>query len=96
MWTSGNASVSYLHTSAGVRKNFGKWFGITGGAGYGRKVVLWEDLSGEWAKVKDLSTSGVLLECGVIFDAGPVEIQAGISTVSFRTVSLEFGAGFLF
>ena len=96
MWPSGNSQISILQASAGVRKNFGPWFGISAGAGYGRKVVLWEDLSGEWAKVQDLSTSNVLLECGLIVDAGPVEIQAGVSTIAFRTISLDFGLGFRF
>lgn len=96
MWPSGNSQISILQASAGVRKNFGPWFGITAGAGYGRKVVLWEDLSGVWAKVQDLSTSNVLLECGLIVDAGPVEIQAGVSTIAFRTISLDFGLGFRF
>ena len=96
MWPSGNSSVSLLQISAGIRKNFGPWFGIFAGAGYGRKAVLWEDLSGEWVKVQDLSTSGILLECGLLLDAGPVEIQAGLSTIAFRTVSLELGLGFRF
>ena len=46
--------------------------------------------------MKDLSTSNVLLECGLIVDAGPVEIQAGVSTIAFRTISLDFGLGFRF
>ena len=96
MWPSGNSQISILQASAGVRKNFGPWFGITAGAGYGRKVVLWEDLSRVLAKVQDLSTSNVLLECGLIVDAGPVEIQAGVSTIAFRTISLDFGLGFRF
>ena len=96
MWPSGNSQISIMQASVGVRKNFCPWFGLSVGAGYGRKVVLWEDLAGEWAKVQDLSTSNVLLECGLILDAGPVEIQAGISSIAFRTISLEFGLGFRF
>ena len=96
MWPSGNSKISIMQASVGVRKNFGPWFGISVGTGYGTKVVLWEDLEGEWVKVQDLSTSNVLLECGLILDAGPVEIQAGISTIAFRTISLELGLGFQF
>ncbi|MGN0188006.1 MAG: hypothetical protein ACI395_00670, partial [Candidatus Cryptobacteroides sp.] len=96
IWASGNTSVSLMNVSAGARKNFGKWVGVYAGAGYGRYVTCWEDIGGDWAKVTDISTGGLSLECGAILDLGPVEIQAGVATVMFRYTGLEICFGFRF
>ena len=66
------------------------------GTGYGRKSLLWEDIDRSWAKVRDRSASGFLLECGPVADAGPLEIQAVLSTIAFRTIALEIAVGFNF
>ena len=96
IWSSGNTSVCLMNVSAGARKNFGKWVGVYAGAGYGRYVSCWEDIDGNWAKVADISVSGLSLECGAVLDFGPVEIQAGVATVMFRYTGLEICLGFRF
>ena len=96
IWPTGNSSVSCLHASIGMRKNFGRWCGMMAGTGYGRKTLLWEDIDRSWAKVSDKSASGILLECGPVVDAGPLEIQAVLSTIAFRTIALEIAVGFNF
>lgn len=96
IWSSGNTSVSLMNVSAGARKNFGKWVGVYAGAGFGRYVTCWEDIEGNWAKVSDISLSGLSLECGAVLDFGPVEIQAGVATVMFRYTGLEICLGFRF
>lgn len=95
-WPSGGRGLSVLHSSAGVRRNFGSRFAFMAGAGYGRKTVLWEDIDHNWSKVKDLSVSGLALECGPAAGFGPVEFQLLVSTINFRTASLEFAFGFRF
>lgn len=96
IWPSGKSSVSCLQASAGMRKNFSQWCGMVAGTGYGKKTLLWEDVDHSWAKVKDKSVSGILLECGPVAYIGPLEIQAVLSTISFRTVAIEFAIGFRF
>ena len=95
-WPSGGRSISVMHSCLGVRKNLGRRFSILAGAGYGRKVVLWEDVDRNWAKVNDLSASGLALECGPAATWGPVELQLLFSTIDVRTASIEFAFGFRF
>ena len=95
-WPSGGRSISVMHSCLGVRKNLGRRFSILAGAGYGRKVVLWEDVDRNWAKVNDLSASGLALECGPAATWGPVELQILFSTIDVRTASIEFAFGFRF
>ena len=66
------------------------------GAGYGGRTVLWEDASGRWAKVSDLSPSGLSADAGLLLDLGHLSLMAGLSTVSFQTLGLELGLGLLF
>lgn len=96
LWTTGESTVSCLRASAGFRRELGRWGGIAAGAGYGRTVVLWEDIGHAWAKVKDLSISGIVLEAGPQFHAGPFDLQLVLSTVNFRSPALEFGLGYRF
>ncbi|MGN1215039.1 MAG: hypothetical protein ACI4TJ_02215 [Candidatus Cryptobacteroides sp.] len=95
-WPSGNRKVSLLHSSIGVRRNFGSRFAFMAGAGYGRKTVLWEDIDNNWSKVNDLSASGLCLECGPACGLGPLELQLLVSTLNFRSASLEFAFGLRF
>lgn len=96
IWTTGNSCVSVLNVSAGARKNFISWLGVYAGLGYGRYLTLWEDVSGNYAKVTDYSVSSVSLEAGVLLDFKPVEITAGVSTIGFKYTCLEVGVGFRF
>lgn len=96
IWTSGNSRISLTIVSTGGRKVFGKYAGAYVGAGWGRYVTAWEDISGRWARVSDYSTEGALLECGLLFDFGPVELHAGVTSISFRYTDLEFGIGLVF
>ncbi len=66
------------------------------GVGYGSCSVLWEDLSGRWAQVSDLSHSGFSADAGLLFDIGQLSLMCGLSTIAFQTLSLELGLGFLF
>ncbi len=66
------------------------------GAGYGSRSVLWEDISGHWAQVSDLSFKGVSVDAGCLVDLGHLTLMTGVSAVSFRSFSFDLGLGFLF
>ena len=65
------------------------------GAGYGGRTVLWEDASGRWARVSDLSPSGLCADAGLLLDYGHLSLMAGLSTISFQTLGFELGLGLL-
>lgn len=92
-WASGARSISVTRISAGARKLFGKRAGVYLGAGWGQKTTAWEDVNGRWAKVIDRSSGGLLLECGAIIELGPLEMHAGISSISFTLPDIEIGIG---
>jgi len=66
------------------------------GGGYGSRNVLWEDVSGQWAKVSDLSFSGLSADAGLLLDIGHITLMSGLSSIAFRNLDIEFGLGFIF
>lgn len=98
IWTSGNEHYDAYSFSAGGSYALPISFPmrIYAGAGYGARSVLWEDASGRWAQVSDLSFSGLSADAGLLFDIGHLTLMSGVSSISFRTLCLEFGLGFLF
>lgn len=96
MWLTGKSSVSKLKLSTGVRKFLLNHYGAYAGAGYGKFVTAWQDISGTWAKVEDKSASGVLCECGILVNFGSIEFSMGVSTISFKYSDLDIGVGIRF
>ena len=109
IWTTGEERVGVCSFSAGgtismftssLNYNFssGNIFSLRlyAGAGYGSRSVLWEDVDGKWALVSDLSFKGVSADAGFLFDIGHLTLLTGVSTVSFRSISFDFGIGVLF
>ena len=66
------------------------------GAGYGMSSVFWEDSDGGWARVTDLSRSGLLLDAGFCLDAGAFTFCAGACSLGLREWSCLLGAGIRF
>lgn len=96
IWTSGRERMGMYTLSAGASYALSSMLRLFAGAGIGKKNVQWEDASGKWAKVSDLSPAGLSTEAGLLFDFRHFTLMAGVSTVSFRTISLELGAGYNF
>lgn len=96
IWTSGAECISRWLVAAGA--TFSPWRFITlyAGGGYGSRSILWQDVSGNWATVTDLSAAGFTADGGIIFNIGPVSILAGASTIGFTNVTAEFGLGVRF
>ena len=86
-WASGNSRGYRLTFAAGPVYSFHKQFRVYAGAGYGQQNIFWEDSSGEWARVSDLSARGVLLDAGVLWSPGRVTIGVGATLTAFRVPS---------
>ena len=100
LWTTGRERVGSTCFTVGgsyaVLSRQGNDLRVFAGAGIGRKTVLWEDASGHWVRVEDLSLSGMPANIGILFDLGQFSLMAGLSTLSFTDVLFESGVGFLF
>lgn len=70
------------------------------GVGYGFNDHLYfnsdNSYSGSWWQVKDLSQQGLAVEVGVVSKVGPIALSVGVSTITFKTVSLDLGLGVMF
>lgn len=93
MWSTGRSRKSNLSITAGCLIGLDDRFSMYVGAGYGRRTLAWEDVDGEWAEISDWSHRGAAFETGALFIWKRLAVSAGISTVSFRTCSLNIGVG---
>jgi hypothetical protein len=96
VWTSGAARLSRLSVSAGALWQAFPYAQIYAGAGYGIRRQLWEEASGEWLEVKDLSAHSLAVEAGVQVTLGHFLLLAGASTIGFRNISADLGLGWRF
>lgn len=65
-------------------------------AGYGQTNLFWQDISGTWMNVSDVSTKGAELEIGGIFHLGVLGFSLGVSTTQFKYAEFKVGLGFVF
>ena len=95
-WAGETEARSRMHISAGfmfrASKNIYPYFG----AGYGSAVRYWEDYMGNWAKVKDLSSSGLAAEAGLVLRFGCVAVSVGAASSGFSYSEAEVGVGIMF
>ena len=92
----GNSRKSDLMVTAGVLAGLAPWLDIYAGAGYGQTVLLWQDIEDSWASVSDFTYKGMALEAGLITSWRRLCLGIGISTVNFRTASLDLSVGMRF
>lgn len=95
-WPGGQSQKSTLKVTGGLLVGLGRWLSIYGGAGYGYSRLLWEDVDGEWALVQDCSPAGFASEAGLLFSWRHMTLGAGVSTICFRTASLDLSIGLSF
>ncbi len=96
IWTSGESRVSKLSLSAGGTLRCNGWLYVCAGAGYGRRLLLWEDSTGGWARVAGSSFSGPAAEAGALVRFSRLALYAGVSSVSFRYFDAQIGLGLNF
>lgn len=92
----GNSRNTNLMATVGVLAGLAPWLDIYAGAGYGQKVLLWQDIEGSWASVSDFTHKGLAAEAGLITSWRRLCLGIGISTVNFRTASLDISVGVRF
>ena len=96
VWLSGEESRSLWQLSAGASISLSESFSLCAGLGYGSFMLSWEDISGSWVKVEDLSVSGAVLEAGATCHFRQFILGAFLGTTRFRSLNLEFGLGLRF
>ena len=70
--------------------------GLYVGAGYGMRELLWEKSNGDWVRYNPTSASGVSAGAGVIGGVAGVTLTAGVNTIQFKYLEIEFGIGYTF
>lgn len=96
IWTSGRESHAEWSLGAGGMFKITGLVSLYVGSGYGLSETLWEDASGKWARVEDLSAKGICADAGIIFTISHFQASAGVSTVSLKNPTLEIGLGITF
>lgn len=96
IWTTGKTVRSRLSAAAGVLWHPVSWLTLYTGAGYGWRKLCWEDASGRWAEVSDVSLRGVSGDLGIVFNIDHLAISAGINTIAFRRIDCTLGIGIYF
>lgn len=95
-WGNGNSRRSDLMITGGLLTDISSRTAIYAGAGYGFHCYHWQDIDRSWALVKDRSHKGAALETGLIASLHPFCFGLGVSTISFRTSSLDLIFGIRF
>lgn len=96
VWSSGGRSVSRLCITGGVWMQCLEKIKIYAGAGYGRRIVCWQDTKGDWARVQDYNNSGLALDAGIMLDLGHFSFSLSGEALAFRQFGLTVGAGVSF
>ena len=98
----GGQRLGEYSASAGVVRTVTPWMDLYAGAGYGSSILCWNDIHGAWAKVRDYSAAGLLLDGGVSFHVGQFSLLGGVSYLPARPEAgpcrpvFTVGAGFAF
>ena len=98
----GGQRIGEYSFSAGAVINATPWLGVFAGAGFGSSTLCWSDFRGTWARIKDYSASGLLVEAGLILHYRHLSLLGGVSQLTARPSSGPFmpvftiGAGIRF
>lgn len=96
IWATGRTHGSRLSLSCGGMVRLADFLRLHVGVGFGDVSVLWEDSTGDWARVSDLSARGLLVDSGLLFDLGRFAVMAGVSSVGIKDWSALMGVGLSF
>lgn len=95
-WMTGESKSYRWSITGGYIKQFSDHIYMYGGAGYGERVLAYQNISGEYGRVESASYRGVELEAGCIARLGFIAISAGLQTNSFKNCELNIGVGVMF
>lgn len=86
----GGQRIGEYSAAAGVVRTVTPWLELYAGAGYGSSTLCWNDIHGAWAKVRDYSAAGLLLDGGAVFHLGKISLLGGVSYLTARPESGPF------
>ncbi len=101
----GEKKTNTYMATAGMVVKFTPWLYTSFGGGYGKRDLLWKyemhdknnyNTTTAWAKNKDASYKGVVLEIDMMVKFGSFYVSAGASTLSFEYSDLNAGVGVFF
>lgn len=95
IWPNGESTEKALQITAGALYGMNDWLDIYAGLGYGKHQVLWQDIDGNWASVGQ-GLKGVCAEAGVLTSWKNFTFGAGISTISFQSLTPTLSLGINF
>ena len=95
IWPNGESTEKALHITAGALYGMNDWLDIYAGLGYGRHQVLWQDIDGNWASVGQ-GLRGLCTEAGALASWKNFTFGAGVSTISFRSLTPTLSLGINF
>ncbi|MGN1233710.1 MAG: hypothetical protein ACI4UJ_09745 [Candidatus Cryptobacteroides sp.] len=92
-WGGGKNRLEIKSLTAGAMLPIIKNLSIYAGAGAGRWTLTWMDMDTSWAKVSDLSHSGIAAEAGLVAGWKFLAFSAGVTTIKFHTFQVNVGIG---
>ncbi len=95
IWPNEESTEKALQITAGALYGMNDWLDIYAGLGYGKHQVLWQDIDGNWASVGQ-GLKGVCAEAGVLTSWKNFTFGAGISTISFHSLTPTLSLGINF
>lgn len=96
IWATGNARASRTVATAGFAMFTSRRFGFRAGAGMTSYTLCWEDVSGQWAKVKDKSFKCPAVDAGIFLNFNPLIVSAGVFSDFSGHADVQLGIGVRF
>lgn len=96
IWATGKARVSRTVATAGFVMFTSRRFGFRVGAGMTSYTCCWEDVSGQWAKVKDKSFKSPAADAGIFLTFSPLILSVGGTADFSGHADVQVGVGVRF
>lgn len=91
-----NAGIVFDLFRTWEKKSPRNHLGMYLGAGYGARTRYLETVTDGWKKYMPNSYSGVSVDAGVIGSVYGFTLSAGVNTIGFKYMEVEFGIGWTF
>lgn len=96
IWPDGSSGVDILCVTAGGSYAFIPWLHGFAAAGYGHRLIDWKDTDGQWARIRDLSSRGLAISAGVLFEWNHLAANVAVSTIAFQSLGISVSIGYSF
>ena len=96
IWATGKACASRTVATAGFAMFTSRRFGFRAGAGVTSYTRCWEDVSGQWIKVKDKSFKSPAVDAGIFLIFKPLVISLGATSDFSGHADVQAGVGVRF